>query len=405
MVTRWVCPTAGRSALIGFGWGASLVVAMATAVACGKSGGVADLSGAGGGRRGGGTAAVPVVTAPAVQKDVPQIVQTVGTVEAYSTVEIRPQVSGTLLTVSFAEGQEVSKGQLLFTLDPRPFDVAVRQAEATLGKDQAQATNAEAIRARNQDLLTRGIISPQDYQTSSSQAASLKAAVTADQAQLDAAKLQLQYTKIAAPVSGRTGTLNVHEGTLIRTTDTSPMVVLNQITPIRVTFGVPGQDLAQVRAGQARAPLRTMARAAGSTDAFSTGDVSFLDNTVDPSTGTLKVKGTFANSDRKLWPGELVEVTLQLSVAAHATVVPASAVQNGQQGQYVYVVNADRTVAFRPVDVSLRNGNDIVITKGVAVGEEVVTDGQLGLTPGAKIQLKNNPAGAGRAAGAKGVRP
>jgi multidrug efflux system membrane fusion protein len=344
-----------------------------------------------GGRKDGGPG-VPVLTATAIQKDVPQLLQTVGTVEAFSTVDIRPQVSGTLLTISFAEGQDVAAGDLLFTLDPQPYQVALNQAQATLAKDVAQADNAEAMRARSQDLLKRGILAPQDYDTSASTAAALKATVQADQAQVDNARLQLQYTKIAAPVSGRTGALLVHEGNLLRTTDTTSLVVINQVLPIRVVFGVPAEFLSSIRTGQAAAPLSTTARAAGSHDAVSRGTVSFLDNTVDPSTGTLKVKGTYPNADRKLWPGELVEVSLQLSVASRATVVPAAAVQNGQQGQYVYVVNADRTVAFRPVQVSLRTGDDVVVSTGLKVGEEVVTDGQLGLTPGSKIQVKNGGA-------------
>jgi len=380
------------------------VLATAIVAACGPGGTpapatAAAASGATGGRAGAGP--VPVLTAPAVLKDVPQLVQTVGTVEAYSTVSILPQVSGVLLKAFFAEGQDVAAGDVLFTIDPQPYQVALNQANATLAKDVAQAKNAEAMRARNEDLLKRGILSQQDYDTSASTAASLGATVQADQAQIDSAKLQLQYTRITSPVTGRTGSLLVHEGNLVRTTDTSPLVVINQITPIRVTFGVPAQYLSEVRSSQAAAPLATTARAAGSTDVPSRGTVSFLDNAVDPATGTLKVKGTFANTDRKLWPGELVEVSLQLTIASRATVVPAAAVQNGQQGQYVYVVNADRTVAFRPVQVSLRNGDDVVITSGLKAGEEVVTDGVLGLTPGARIQVKN----AVGAAGSRGTRP
>jgi multidrug efflux system membrane fusion protein len=368
---------------------------LALVAACSKPTAAADVA-AGGGKRDGGPG-VPVLTATAIRKDVPQLVQTVGTVEAYSTVDIRPQVSGTLLRISFAEGQDVNAGDLLFTIDPQPYQVALNQAQATLAKDAAQADNAEAMRGRSQDLLKRGILAPQDYDTSASTAAALKATVQADQAQIDNAKLQLQYTKITAPVSGRTGALLVHEGNLLRTTDTTSLVVINQVLPIRVVFGVPAAFLSSVRTGQAAAPLSTTARAAGSRDPVSHGIVSFLDNTVDPSTGTLKVKGTYPNTDRKLWPGELVEVSLQLSVATHATVVPAAAVQNGQQGQYVYIVNADHTVAFRPVEVALRTGDDVVVSTGIKVGEEVVTDGQLGLTPGSKIQIKN--------AGARGIRP
>jgi multidrug efflux system membrane fusion protein len=383
--------------------GFCLLGVLATAVAaCGPNGTPAPGTAAASGGRGGGAPTVPVLTAAAVLKDVPQLVQTVGTVEAYSTVSILPQVSGVLLKAFFAEGQDVAAGDVLFTIDPQPYQVALNQANATLAKDVAQARNAEAMRARNEDLLKRGILSQQDYDTSASQAASLDAAVKADGAQVDNAKLQLKYTTITSPVSGRTGALLVHEGNVVRATDTSPFVVINEIAPIRVVFGVPALYLSEVRTSQAASALQTTARAAGSNDVVSRGVVSFLDNAVDSSTGTLKVKGTFPNADRKLWPGEIVEVTLRLTVDARATVVPAAAVQNGQQGQYVYVVQADRTVAFRPVTVSLRNGDDVVVTSGLKVGEVVVTDGQLGLTPGAKVQIKNAGDGAG---GARGIRP
>jgi multidrug efflux system membrane fusion protein len=378
---------------------AALVLA---AGGCGKTGAASDPAAANGGRGGGSGTGVPVLTAPAVLKDVPQLVQTVGTVEAYSTVSIEPLVSGTVTTVGFAEGQDVAKGDLLFKIDPQPYQVALDQAKATLAKDAATANNAEAIRSRNADLLKRGILDQQDYETSATQATSLKAAVNADQAQVDSAKLQLQYTTIRSPLSGQTGTLLIHEGNLVWTATPTPMVVINQISPIRVAFGLPAQYLSEVRTSHAASALEVTARAAGSNDAVSRGTVSFLDNAVDPTTGTLKVKGEFANADQKLWPGELVEVSLRLVVARQATVVPAAAVQNGQQGQYVYVVKADRTVAFRAVQVSLRNGDDVVVTSGLKAGEEVVTDGVLGLTPGARIQIKN--AGGG-AAGARGAHP
>lgn len=374
----------------------SLAVAAALALVTLNSCGQPNAAAAG---RTSGPLAVPVTTATAVQKDVPEVIQTVGTVEAYSTVDIRPQVGGTLLKIWFKEGQDVSAGDLLFTIDPQPYQVALNQAEATLAKDQAQAVNAEAMRARDENLLKRGIQAQQDYDTAAATAATLKATVQADQAQVDNAKLQLAYTRISAPVSGRTGALLVYEGNLLRTTDTTALVVINQVEPIRVDFGVPAQYLSQVRTGQAAGSLPTTARAAGSKDPLSRGTISFLDNAVDPSTGTLKAKGTFANSDRKLWPGELVEVSLQLGVATKATVVPAEAVQNGQHGQYVYLVKPDRTVAFRPVQTTLRNGDDVVVTTGLNVGDEVVTDGQLALTPGAKIQIKN----AGSTA--RGTRP
>jgi multidrug efflux system membrane fusion protein len=299
-----------------------------------------------------------------------------------------------LLTVEFAEGADVLKGQLLFTIDPRPFDVALRQAEATRDKNAATYANAEALRARNENLLKNRLISQADYDASVANVAALKATNAADNAAVDNAKLQLQYTKITAPVSGRTGALLVNQGSLVRSADAAPLVVLKQLAPIRVAFAVPGQYLAQIRAGQARKALPVVARTAGDDARASNGEVSFIDNTVDPSTGTIRLKGTFANTDSRLWPGDLVQVTLQLAVDPRAVVVPATAVQNGQQGQYVYLVGKDSTVSMQPVTVSRTSGGEAVVASGVRAGDEVVTDGQLRLVPGARISVKSGGRGA-----------
>jgi multidrug efflux system membrane fusion protein len=362
--------------------------------------------GAGSGRGGRGDGgAVPVATALSIEKSVPFNVMTIGTAEAVSTVDVRPQVTGQLLTVEFTEGQDVTQGQLLFTIDPRPFQVALKQAEAARDKDQTSFKNAEAIRNRNIELSKSGLVARADLETSISNANVVQAAVDVDNAAIDNAKLQLQYTKIVAPVSGRTGVLAVHQGSLVRTSDTAPMVTINQLAPIRVVFSVPGPYLAQIRAGQARAPLTTTAQSGADGAITSTGTVTFIDNAADPMTGTIKLKATFPNGDHRLWPGDLVQVTLQLSVDAHAVVVPAMAVQNGQQGQYVYVVGADRTASVRPVKVARTNGDDAVIADGLRVGEEVVTDGQLRLTPGARVSMKppTAPASAGGPAGKGGT--
>jgi len=367
---------------------ASVVVA-AGCVNQAASGDSAAAGGRGGGRGGAGAAAtVPVSTTHVTEKSLPVTVPTIGTAEASSTVEIRPQVSGQLIAVGLTEGDEVREGQLLFTIDPRPFEVALKQAQAALAKDSAQAENAQAILKRSDDLLKQRIISQADRDTQAASARALAETANADQAQVDAAKLNLQYTKIVAPISGRTGSLIVHPGSLVRTTDTAPLLVINQLTPIRVAFAMPAQYLDQVRAGQAKAPLRTEARAAGSSAAASVGDIFFIDNVIDPSTGTIKLKALFPNTDRRLWPGELVEVVLRLAVEPHAMVVPSAAVQNGQQGQFVFVVNADRSVVMRPVSVARTAGDDAVIASGLKIGEEIVTDGQLRLTPGAKISVK-----------------
>jgi multidrug efflux system membrane fusion protein len=365
--------------------GLSLILQLGS---CSRGNGVAEAQGQGGGRGGGrGDAAVPVTTARAIEKPVPVEVTTIGTGEALSTVEVRAQVAGPLVSVQFTEGQDVQQGQLLFTIDPRPFEVAVQQAEASVAKDDAQAKGTENTRARNEDLFKRELLSRSDYDASVTAATGAAAMVLADKAALESAKLQLQYTKILAPVSGRTGALLVHQGSLVRSTDTSPLVIINQIAPIRVAFAVPGQYLATIRAEQAKAPLFTDASMPGS-DTSSKGSVSFIDNTIDSTTGTIKLKATFPNANHELWPGALVQVKMRLSVDPHAIVVPAGAVQNGQQGQYVFVVASDRTVSMRPVTIARTNGDDAVVSAGLKVGEEVVTDGQLRLVPGSKISAK-----------------
>jgi membrane fusion protein, multidrug efflux system len=349
-------------------------------------------SGRGRGGRGAGrgeAGAVPVTTAPVVERALPVYVQAVGNVEAFSTVEIRSQVTGPLLEVHFIEGQEVAKGQPLFTIDPRPFDLAVRQAEAQLAKDSGQSKTAETQRARYASLFKSGLVSQEQFDSISAQANSLQSTLAADQVQIDNARLQLQYTKITAPISGRTGALQVHPGSLVRTADTTPMVVLNQITPVRVTFSVPAQNLPEIRAGQARGALLTEALASTDTDApEATGTLTFIDNAVDPTTSAIRLKATFANTERKLWPGEFVQVRLRVSLNPRALIVPASAVQSGPQGQYVYVVAANKTAELRAVKVGRTERDVVVIAQGLKTGEEVVTDGQLRLTPGARVSIK-----------------
>jgi multidrug efflux system membrane fusion protein len=362
---------------------------------CTRGGGTVAEAQAPGGRGGGrgDAGAVPVTTAQVVQKAVPVELTTIGTGEAFTTVEVRAQVTGQLTSVEFTDGEDVEKGQLLFTIDSRPFEVAVQQAEAALQKDTAVAKNSEAVRARYEDLFKRGLLSQSDYDASATTAASSAATVQADKVAIDSAKLQLQYTRIVAPVSGRTGALLVHQGSLVRGTDLTPLVIINQIVPIRVVFAVPGQYLTDIRTGQGRAPLPTEARPPGAT-AVATGALSFIDNVIDTTTGTIKLKATFANANHQIWPGALVEVRLRLAVDPHAIVVPTSAVQNGQQGQFVFIVNSDRTVAIRPVTVARTSGGDTVVASGLTPGEEVVTDGQLRLVPGSRIATK--PAGGGK---------
>jgi multidrug efflux system membrane fusion protein len=356
----------------------------------------AERGGRAGGRggRGGGrgeAGAVPVTITKVAEMALPVYLQGVGNVEAFSTVEVRPQVNGPLLTVDFSEGQDIEKGQLLFTIDPQPFEIALRQAETQLLKDQGQSKTLETQRARNANLFKQGLISQSDVDAQAAQANSLLSTIALDQVAIENAKLQLQYTKIMAPVSGRTGALNVHPGSLVRTTDATAMVVVNQITPVRVTFSLPAANLPAIRSGQGKGTLQTEAITSDAPEGSSTiGTLSFIDNVVDPTTSTIRLKATFPNSDRRLWPGEFVQVRLRVAYDPKAIVVPSSAVQNGPQGQYVYVIDQNRTAALRPITVARTEPSRAVIAQGLRPGEDVVTDGQLRLTPGARVSIKND---------------
>ena len=373
--------------------------------------------GGGGGRRGGGGGGgpVPVVTTHAVTKAVPLTIPAVGTVEALSTVQIRAQVTGQLQAIGFVEGQEVQKGQLLFTVDPRPFQAALEQARAALARDTATSTNLQSQAARYSDLFKRGLISQEQYDAQSAAAKASSATLDLDRAAISTAEFNLQNSRITAPVSGRTGALGVHIGDIIRANDINPLVVINQLSPIYVTFSVPGRYLADIRRYQSQHPLavevRTQNAAMPGTQSpvpSATPDVSrdqlappiaegrtaFIDNTVDPTTGTLKMKAVFPNSDRALWPGLFVQVSLNLTTDTDALVVPAAAVQTSQTGQFVYVVTPDRIAELRPITVARQQGSDVVVASGLQAGEEVVTDGQLRLVPGARVGAPGVPGGA-----------
>lgn len=339
--------------------------------------------------RGAGPGA-PVTISAALVADKPMTVRlrTVGNVEPASTVEIRSQVTGELMSVGFAEGHDVSAGQVLFTIDPRPFEATVRQVEAALARDTALAKNAEAQRARYADLAKQGLVSQAEYDAVVASAASLQATIAADAAQLENARLQLQYTKITARVSGRTGALLAHRGSLVRANDAAPLVVINEIAPVFVSFAVAARVLPELRAEQARGALAVQATAPDNPEAASDGTVTFIDNTVDPASDTIRLKAKFDNRDRRLWPGTFVDVALRLSVRPHAIVVRAVAVQPGQQGPFVYVVKEDQTVEARQVVIAWTDGPETVIDRGVQPGEMVVTDGHLRLAPGMRVVVK-----------------
>lgn len=341
-----------------------------------------------GGRGGGQNPPVPVTATTVEKKSMPLDIQAIGTVIAASTVAVRAQITGELTSVSFKEGDEVTEGQVLFTLDKRPFEASLAQAEAQLLKDAAQLANAKAQAARYVDLQQRGIATREQVDQMTTQAAALEATVAADRANIESAKVQLAYATIEAPISGRTGLLQVHKGNLVRAADTAPIVLINRITPVYVTFAIPESLLPQFKRYMAAGSIGVEARPPNDTGAASVGRIDFIDIAVDTTTGTIKVKGTFPNTDRRLTPGQFVNVSVTLTTDADATVVPSVAVQAGQQGNYVYVIKDDKTVALRPVTVARTRGDESVIKTGLTPGETIVTDGQLRLIPGSRVTIK-----------------
>jgi multidrug efflux system membrane fusion protein len=336
--------------------------------------------------------AVPVTVGRVIEKEMPLDVSVVGTVEAFSTVAVRAQVTGELKAVNFKQGDDVREGQVLFTLDHRPLEAALHQAEANLARDTAQAANAKVIAQRMEDLVERGVGTREQRDTARTTAAALDAVVGANRAAVENAKVQLQYATIRAPIAGRTGALMVHAGNLVRANDQLPLVVINQVTPIYVSFGVPEALLPDLRRYMAMRELEVEALPPNEEIAPAAGRITFVDNQVDQTTGTIRIKATFPNSNRRLWPGQFVNVRVRLATDARALVVPSVAVQAGPDGQYVYVVKEGNTVEMRPVEVARTAGQETILKQGVKPGETVVTDGQLRLVPGSRITVKGGNA-------------
>ena len=351
-------------------------------------------AGGGGQRSGQGGAgsrtreAVPVLVATAIQKPVPVQLRAVGNVEAYTTVSVKSQVTGVLNQAHFKEGQDVKKGQLLFTIDPRPFDAALKQAEANLARDTAQLRNLREQVRRYAELVDKQYVSREQYDQIKTNADAAEAVVEADKAAVENAKVQLSYCYIYAPVTGRVGSLLVNEGNLVRVNDATPLVIINQITPINVTFSVPEQNLAELKRHMAASKLRVDATFQSDEGRPEQGVLSFVDNAVDRSTGTIKLKAEFANRDRRLWPGQFVNVALTLGTQDDAVIVPSEAVQVGPEGQQVFVVKADKRVEMRAVTVNRTQDGQAIISKGVAPGEIVVQEGQFLLGPGSRVEIK-----------------
>jgi multidrug efflux system membrane fusion protein len=333
---------------------------------------------------------VPVTVAVAEQKDVPVEIRVIGNVQPMQTVAVRAQITGLLTQVAFREGDDVQRGQLLFTIDPRPYQAALAQAQANLARDEAQLRNAESEARRYGDLVKKDYVTKEEYDKIVAGAEAARATAAADKAAIDTARVSLSYCEIRSPIAGRTGSLQVHGGNLVRANDTTPLVVINQIAPVYVQFAVPERDLAALRArGDLRnVPVRVSAREGGAP--MAEGRLTFVDNAVDPATGTISLKGTFANPNRALWPGEFVNVAMTVSNRAAAVVIPAQAVQTSQRGQYVYVVKEGNAVEMRPVTVAQQVEQQAIIDRGVSPGETVVTDGQIRLTPKSKVDVKTS---------------
>lgn len=329
----------------------------------------------------------PVVTAVAGHQDVPIVIRTFGTIEASESVTIKPMVSGELTTVSFREGQDVREGALLFEIDSRAYQAALNRAVASLARNRAIMENARRDYARYIQLAREGLVSQEQAEGYRTRADTAAADFAADQAVVENARTQLSYCTISAPISGRLGTLAVDRGNVVKANETS-LVTINKLTPIRAIFTIPEHSLARVRQRLAAGEMKVVAEVPGTGGMSEEGVVSFLDNAVDPATGTIRLKGQFVNEQKRLWPGQFVTLSLLLDVKKQAVVVPSQALQAGQNGQFVFVVSPDSTAEVRDVVPGPVQGEITVIEQGLQSGEQVVVDGQMRVIPGSKVEIK-----------------
>jgi len=396
---------------------AATLVALALAlVGCNSQGAPGEAGGGAKGKKMAG-GLVPVIVGTVSTRDVPVEIQVIGNVEAYSTINVVAQVNGQLIQAAFNEGDYVKKGDLLFRIDPRPYEAAIQQvqanierdkaalaqAQANLSRDMAQEKYARSNAGRYRELVGEGIVSKDQSEQVQSNADAIAQAVAADRAAIESAKanigastaaletanVNLSYTTIRSPIDGRTGNLTVKQGNVV-TANVTNLISINEVEPIYVTFAVPESHLSAVKSAMnSGRQLEVFATPQGENSAGVQGKLTFIDNNVDASTGTIKLKGTFTNHDRKLWPGEFVRVTLRLATQQNALVVPNQAVQTGQNGQFVYVVKADDSVESRPVVTGARFDQDLVVNKGLQAGEKIVLEGQLRLAPGMKVRYND----------------
>jgi multidrug efflux system membrane fusion protein len=331
--------------------------------------------------------AVPVEVATAAQSDAPVLIRTIGSVQAQASVTLRPQVAGRVAEILGEEGAEVQAGQVLLRLDPAWFEAARRQAEADLTQSRAMAADAHNLAERNKSALASAALSQRESEQTEARAQAADADVLAKQAALETAKLNTAYCTITAPFGGRLGQFQVKPGAIVKENEAN-LVDLNQIDPIEVAFAVPEQRLPAIREAAAKAPLRVEVLPSGETGGPVAGELTFVDNKVDTSTGTIRLKATFKNADRRLWPGRFANVTLILGRETDCIMIPDRAVQSTQNGPSVFVVKSDQTVELRPISIRRSVDGQTIVEKGIASGDTVVTDGQLRLAPGASVQIK-----------------
>jgi len=327
----------------------------------------------------------PVVVGQSVRRTVPVSLHGIGNVESVASVDVRSRVAGQILRVHIKDGADVSRGQPLFTIDPAPYEIAAAEAEARLARDKALLKKAESDAVRADTLVKQGFVSREQYEAATAQASSLAATIQADEAAVQDARLSLSYCTIEAPITGRAGSVNLRAGNLVKVNEDPPLVTLLQVRPVNVVFSMPEKYLAAVRgpAGSGRLEVRVSGR--GETGERRRGALVFIDNAVDKTSGTIRLKAEFGNDDLGLWPGQFVDVELILSEQQDALIVPSNAVQVGQQGSYVFVVSAEGVAEMRAVVVDRTIGNETVIASGLEGGETVITDGQLRVVPGGKV--------------------
>jgi multidrug efflux system membrane fusion protein len=336
-----------------------------------------------------GPPAVPVTVATVSQLAVPFRIQAIGNVEASSTVAVKARVDGQIIDVGFKEGQAVRAGQILFRIDPRPFEATLRQAEATHQRDRAQMEQARSQERRYQELLDKNFVSKEAYAQIRTNADTAEAVANASKAAVDNARLQLEYSTIRSPIEAYPGKINIQKGNLVRANDTIALVTLNQVHPIYVNFAVPEQQLPSIRTYMKKGAISVEATAPNGTKPLASGTLVFVDNFVDQTTGTIRLRAQFQNKDDVLWPGQFVTASLKLFEQKDALVVPTQSVQTGPGGQYVFVVKPDMTTEVRKITVERTDGDASIVSSGLQKGEQVITRGQLRIAPGSKVIVKS----------------